>query len=97
MSLLEGLDIFRQPSALDAILSACEAIALTRATKGAYNQGRRITRAARLASSESGALLLEKGICGVDLGIALRRARVDALANWLRQFTPSNEPLPPGT
>lgn len=99
MSLLEKLDAFRQPAGLGPILLASQAIAQADgATVNAlYLPAKRLTQAALLAANEASAPLIAKGLKGMELGVALREARIKTLADWLKSHPVSSDLRPPCT
>lgn len=87
MSLIERLDGWRKPDRVRRFALACEADhrgRLGRADRP-YPQGAWLVEALEAARTVSTAPLLAKGLLGTDLGAALRVARLEVLAQTLKQ------------
>ena len=82
VALLEALDTFRRAERLPSFLAACEADARGRAglAQRDYPQGRFLTEAYRAAAAVPVTTFLERGLQGQELGRALQRARIAAVA-----------------
>jgi tRNA nucleotidyltransferase (CCA-adding enzyme) len=82
LKLLEGVDALRRPEGLEPFLAAVEADFRGRAGFAGYPypQADAVRQAARAAASVSPEPLLAQGLRGEALGLALRRARVAAIA-----------------
>lgn len=84
---LEGVDAFRRPERLDAVLAACRAD--KRGRKGMadkpYPQAGLVRRVAAAAAAVDAAALAASGLNGPAMAQALRQERVRAVSRVLRQ------------
>lgn len=82
LKLLERLDVWRRPERLERFLLACEADyrGRTGLEGRPYPQAERIRRAWETACTVGAGPLAAQGLQGAELGAALRRARVEAIA-----------------
>lgn len=87
LTLLENIDIFRQPKRLDQFLLACEADA--RGRKGfqdkPYPQANKLRQAADCVKSVNVKPLLDQGFSGALLGEKLKQERILVLKELLRK------------
>lgn len=93
MSLIERLDGWRKPDRVRRFALACEADhrgRLGRADRP-YPQGAWLVEALAAARSVSTAPLIAKGLAGTELGAALRVARLEVLAQVLKQQRADSE------
>ncbi|HET8701960.1 MAG TPA: multifunctional CCA addition/repair protein [Nitrococcus sp.] len=88
VALLEALDAFRRVERLPSFLAACEADARGRAgfEHRDYPPARYLNEAYQAATAISIRPLLARGLQGQELGQALQRARIDAVACVRRQW-----------
>lgn len=88
VALLEALDAFRRAERLPSFLAACEADARGRAglAQRDYPQRRFLSEAYRAAAAVPIAPLRELGLQGREIGQALQRARVEAVARVRDQW-----------
>lgn len=84
--LLADLDAFRRPERLELFLLACEADARGRLGKEqtSYPQADELRRAFNTAKDVDTSSLQKSGLVGAKLGEAISRARVCAIAEYLR-------------
>lgn len=89
VNLIEQLDGLRQPETFEEALIASEADARGRPgyEEMAYPQGDRLRMALQLMQSIKAADLLASGLQGPQLGEALKAARIEAIRNWLLNFS----------
>ena len=82
LKLMEGLDVFRKPDRFELFLLACEADSRGRTgfETADYPQADYLRIAAQKVLSVSASVWLEKGLEGKELGLAMRRERLQLLA-----------------
>jgi tRNA nucleotidyltransferase (CCA-adding enzyme) len=92
MKLVEGIDALRRPEGLEPFLHAVEADFRGRKdfAELPYPQADAVRAAVRAAAAVSPQPFLEKGLQGTQLGSALRRARIAAIAERHRQERPGH-------
>ena len=92
LKLFEQLDAFRQPGRLSQFLLACAAD--QRGRKGMqdtdYPQARYLTELFQRALEPKAQPLLDQGLKGPELGEALRQARLQAVANAVKELRPAH-------
>ncbi|MCO6441063.1 MAG: multifunctional CCA addition/repair protein [Nitrococcus mobilis] len=88
VALLEALDVFRRPEQLPSFLAACEADARGRASfeHRDYPSARYLTEAYRAAAAVPIQPFLEQGLRGREIGQALQRERIEAVAYVRRRW-----------
>ncbi len=88
VDLLQKLSAFKSNSSLEDFVKACEADLRGRAgfENRAYPQAGYLLAAARAASEIDMAAIMAKGLKGKQIGEAIRRARIQALAAFMRQW-----------
>lgn len=91
VTLLEALDTFRRAEHLGFFLAACEADARGRVgfEDRDYPPARYLADAYRAAAAVQIQPLLDRGLQGREIGQALQRARIDAVARVRRQWQPA--------
>ncbi|WP_156521380.1 multifunctional CCA addition/repair protein [Halothiobacillus diazotrophicus] len=91
LDLIESLDGLRRPERMADVLTACHADARGRLGSETcdYPQADRVRAAADIARGISPAPFLERGLTGVQLGEALRRARIQAIKQALAESQPN--------
>jgi tRNA nucleotidyltransferase (CCA-adding enzyme) len=92
MKLLEGIDALRRPEGLEPFLQAVEADFRGRKdfADRPYPQADAVRAAVQAAAAVSPQPLLERGLQGTQLGSALRKARIAAIAEGRRQDAPQH-------
>jgi len=88
LELFEKLDAFRQPRRVALFLLACEADKRGRLGKqdDDYSQARYLATLFEAAQKPKAQVLLERGLSGVELGAALRQARLEALSAAMQSY-----------
>ena len=88
LELFEKLDAFRQPRRVALFLLACEADKRGRLGKhdDDYSQARYLAALFKAAQKPKAQALLERGLSGVELGAALRQARLEALSAAMQSY-----------
>ncbi len=89
MALLEALDAFRRPEQLPSFLAACEADARGRTgfEHCDYPSARYLTEVYQVAAAVPIQPFLEQGLRGREVGQALRRGRIEAVARVRRRWS----------
>lgn len=82
LKLLEAMDAFRRPERLDDLIAVCAADVRGRLgyEDRAYPQADRIRTAAAAAAGIDGAAVAARGLQGPEIGQAIRKARIEAIA-----------------
>jgi tRNA nucleotidyltransferase (CCA-adding enzyme) len=88
LQLFEKLDAFRQPKRVSLFLLACEADKRGRLGKqdDAYPQASYLKAVFAAALEPKAQPLLERGLSGIELGDALRQARLEAVAAAMQSY-----------
>ena len=88
LELFEKLDAFRQPRRVALFLLACEADKRGRLGKqdDDYSQARYLATLFEAAQKPKAQALLERGLSGVELGAALRQARLESLTAAMQSY-----------
>jgi len=88
LQLFEKLDAFRQPKRVPSFLLACEADKRGRLGKqdDSYPQAHYLKAVFAAALEPKAQPLLERGLSGVELGDALRQARLEAVAAVVQSY-----------
>ncbi|ROO24619.1 hypothetical protein SAOR_13835 [Salinisphaera orenii MK-B5] len=85
LALFEGIDAFRRPERLETLLRVCEADVRGRLgfERRAYGQADRARAAFAAARAITAKPLADQGLAGPEIGEALRRQRIAAIAETL--------------
>jgi tRNA nucleotidyltransferase (CCA-adding enzyme) len=92
LELFEKLDAFRQPGRVPLFLLACEADKRGRLGKHAdpYPQSRYLKAVFAAALEPKAQPLLDRGLSGMELGAALRQARLEAVTAAIQNYKAQN-------